>query len=148
MGFMAKKIGRPPRFKAPEDLKNKIEAYFNSCWVDKIAESKDAEGNITTANVTYQNRPYTVAGLALELGFVSRQSFYDYSCKKEFSYIIKRARLKIEMNVEEIVIAGKNGAGPIFWLKANAGYRDHEDGSDPAQPTPVSVTIQVEDATS
>jgi hypothetical protein len=39
--------------------------------------------------------------------------------------IIKRAKLKIEMNWEEQLFDGK-GSGPIFWLKNHAGYVDKQ----------------------
>jgi len=117
--------GRPPKFKKPQELEEKIKEYFESCWVDKVIETEDKEsGKITTTNIRYQDRPYTVAGLAEFLGFSSRQSLLDYDAKPEFLDIIKKAKLKIEMNVEEMLIQGKNQAGPIFWLKNHAGYRD------------------------
>lgn len=64
----------------------------------------------------------TITGLAYHLGFESRQSFYDYEKNGEFSYTLKRARLKIEMGYEEgLHEAACSGA--IFALK-NFGWRD------------------------
>ena len=145
---MAKsKGGRPPKFTTKEEIERKIEEYFNSCWVDKVIETSDKEGKTTTTNVLYQNRRYTFAGLALGLGFRSRQTLLNYAAKSEFLDTIKRAKLKVEMNVEEGMLEGKSAAGNIFWLKNNAGYRDKEEGEDDLlPPTPVSVTLQVEDA--
>jgi hypothetical protein len=65
-----------------------------------------------------------VAGLAEFLGFSSRQSLLDYDAKPEFLDIIKRAKLKIEMFIEEMLVTGKNPGGPIFWLKNHADYKD------------------------
>jgi len=49
--------GRPPKFETEEELQNKINAYFEKCEAD--------------------NEPLTVSGIALFLGFESRQSLYD-----------------------------------------------------------------------
>ena len=67
-------------------------------------------------------QPVTITGLALHLGFESRQSFYDYEKREAFSYTIKRARLRIETYYEGKLVAN-NAAGPIFALK-NMGWKD------------------------
>ena len=65
---------------------------------------------------------YTISGLAYFLGFNSRSSFYEYENKVEFTDIIKKARLRIEMNYEENLI-DKACTGSIFALK-NMGWSD------------------------
>jgi hypothetical protein len=119
--------GRPPLFKSPKELQEKVNSYFDSCWVDKIVEVTDKDGNVTATNSTYQNRPYTVAGLAHFLGFDSRNSLLNYQVNPKFLGIIKKAKLKIEMNIEEQLVEGKNAAGPIFWLKNHAEYKDKQE---------------------
>jgi len=64
----------------------------------------------------------TITGLAYHLGFESRQSFYDYEEKTEFTYTIKRARLRIEMIYEER-LQEQTCTGSIFALK-NMGWKD------------------------
>jgi len=104
--------GRPPHFETPKELQKAINRYFNKC-----KPTLDEEGKVIDLN------PPTVSGLALFLGFESRQSLYDYQKRnKDFSYIIKRARLTIESHYEE----GLNymaPAGKIFALK-NMGWSD------------------------
>lgn len=122
------KGGRPVLFKTVRELQEKIDEYFDSCWIDKVVEVTDKEGNVTATNSRYQNQPYTMMGLALTLN-MSRETLCQYSKKDRFSDAIKKARRKVEMNVEEYLLAGKNAGGPIFWLKNNAEtpYRDkHE----------------------
>lgn len=92
--------GRPPIWDDPEAFSLKIEEYFNT---EKIL---------------------TWSGLALYLGFESRQSLDDYKKKEEFSYPIKKALLRIEKGYEE-AIREKNPAGPIFALK-NFGWIDKQ----------------------
>jgi hypothetical protein len=90
--------GRPRHYDNEDDLRSAIESYFGSC------EKK------------------TITGLAYHLGFESRQSFYDYEKNALFSYVIKRARLRIEMNYEQMLHSSAP-AGAIFALK-NFGWSD------------------------
>lgn len=95
---MSNIIGRPAVFTNPGDLQASVEEYFA------------------------QDGKKTITGLAYHLGFESRQSFYDYEEKADFSYIIKRARLKIETGYEEN-LQGTAPTGSIFALK-NMGWKD------------------------
>jgi hypothetical protein len=90
--------GRPAMFEKAEDMQKAVDDYL-----------------------TTNNTP-TISGLAYYLGFESRQSFYDYEQREEFSYTIKRCRLFMESHYEAR-LQGNNPAGSIFWLK-NAGWTD------------------------
>lgn len=91
--------GQPRKYKTAEDMQNAIDRYFA------------------------QEKKPTISGLALELGFESRQSFYDYEKMQEYSYTIKRARLKIESYYEQHLLAPGTATGAIFALK-NFGWKD------------------------
>lgn len=97
--------GRPPAYTSADELQDKIAEYFEQC--------ED------------QNRPPTISGLALHTGFESRQSFYDYEKKEEFTYTIKKARLLMESIYEE-KLHGNSNAGAIFALK-NFGWSDRQE---------------------
>jgi hypothetical protein len=71
-----------------------------------------------------QDRPALITGLALHMGFASRQSFYDYEQRPEFSYVVKRARLRVEMGYE-LQLWGPRPTGAIFSLK-NMGWSDRQ----------------------
>jgi hypothetical protein len=115
--------GRPPKYATPEELQAVIEGYFESCWFEQVTESTDEKtGKTEMSSVRYQQRPYTIAGLAYHLEMTT-QALRDYQSKDEFLCIIKRAKQKIEMNFEEN-LHGKNPTGSIFWLKNHAGYKD------------------------
>lgn len=96
------KGGRPPKFETPESLENAIQAYFDAQTKNKL--------------------PITISGLAYALGFISRQSLYDYKEKEEFSYILKRATFFVESQYEA-KLHGTTPTGPIFALK-NMGWKD------------------------
>lgn len=104
--------GRPPLFDNPEDLETRLEEYFNH---------EDHQWVVTEVG-SFQKQPITITGLALYLGFESRQSFYDYEKHEEFSYIIKKARLRVESEYEA-KLSRNNPTGSIFALK-NMGWAD------------------------
>jgi len=99
--------GRPPVFSTAKEMEDSIDAYFESCL--------DDEGD------NYKYRP-TITGLALFIGFASRQSLYDYADKEGFSYIIKRAKQVVAMSYEEMLLS-RSSTGAIFALK-NMGWSD------------------------
>lgn len=102
--------GRPPLFETIESLILKISQYFE----DHLPQEK-TDPDSKECYYIYPF-PVTITGLCLYLGFESRQSFYDYEKKEEYSYIIKRARLVIESIYEEN-LHGKTPTGSIFALK-------------------------------
>jgi len=113
--------GRPPLFETPEALEQKIEEYFESCR-SKVVTLINGDGE--REDKTLYGDTVTITGLALYLGFESRQSFYDYEKHDEFSYIIKRARLTVETEYEKR-LQSKNPTGSIFALK-NMGWDDRQ----------------------
>lgn len=98
----AKKNGRPRKYQSVAQLRDAIDSYFED--TKKLA----------------------VTGLALHLGFTSRQALINnegYSPK--FLDAIKRAKLRIECYYEEHLVES-HAAGSIFALK-NFGWKDtHE----------------------
>jgi hypothetical protein len=94
--------GRPTIYSNPDEMCAIIDCYFDNC-------KNDGE------------HP-TICGLALACGFDSRSTIYEYEKKPEFSYMIKRAMLKIE-NTYEKRACSSIPTGPIFVLK-NMGWKD------------------------
>jgi len=110
-------MGRPPKYNNNEELQDKITEYF-----EKGMRTREVViGPATNKSIVTIPVP-TITGLALFLGFESRQSFYDYEKNKEFSYTIKKARTFIEREYEELLSTG-NVTGAIFALK-NMGWID------------------------
>lgn len=105
--------GQPPKYKNAEELQKKVDEYFESLIVT------DADGAFIREN------PALITGIALHLGFCSRQSFYDYEKLPEYSYTIKTARLRVEAGYETN-LAGKSPTGAIFALK-NMGWQDKQE---------------------
>ena len=113
-------MGRPPHFENAETLQKEIDNYFQEgVTVKKIIVGKPPNQQVIEVEVP------TITGLSYYLGFESRQSFYDYEKRDGFSYTIKRARLFIEKEYEEMLASG-NTIGAIFALK-NFGWIDRQE---------------------
>lgn len=111
--------GRPAKFTNDNKLQEAIQDYFNNPPTKKIVIGKGESAQVVELPIL------TITGLAYHLGFESRQSFYDYERKSEFSYTIKRARLFIENDYEKQLQVG-NTVGAIFALK-NFGWTDKQE---------------------
>jgi len=93
--------GRPRRFNTVEEMQVLIDRYFQECKEN--------------------NEPLTITGLALALGFTSRQAVMNYEGflddnGKMFLDTIKTAKLRIENAYEKRNIENGRG-GDIFALK-------------------------------
>lgn len=93
--------GRPPVFESPEKLEEKCLEYFQHC-------------------IKEEEKP-TITGLTLFVGFSSRSSWDDYEKKKEYSYIVKRAKLTVENSYEQSATTFD-----MFALK-NMGWKDKQE---------------------
>ena len=103
-------MGRPKLYTKVEDMERDIDAYFKDC--DK------------------RKRPYTMSGLAHALD-MSRQSLINYSNNENFFDTIKKAREKVEQQLEENALMGKgNSTFTIFNLKNNFGWKDKIEVAD------------------
>ena len=110
-----------PKYKTPKELKKAITKYFNYC--DKV------------------DKPYTISGLSLALGFLSREALLSYNNKEKMGSIVKEAKLKILRSYEEQLIIRKSGAtGLIFILKNNFNWKDRQEFTG-ADGTPLTINL-------
>lgn len=137
--------GRPPKYKTKEEIQEKIDNYFESCYrpvrifvkdANKYITLKDEEGNI----IKEQYRPFTVTGLADALD-MSRQSLLNYSEKDEFFDTIMRAKRKCELYAEERLFDKDGANGAKFSLANNfESWKDKKD-VDANVNTEIKVTL-------
>ncbi len=73
-----------------------------------------------------ENRPQTVAGLAVHLR-CSRETLLNYADHDDYGDIISHAKARLMAYAEESLFTLRQPSGAIFNLKANYGYRDHDD---------------------
>lgn len=121
-------IGRPRKFKSPEELKESIEEYLNETPRDE----------------------WTITGLALALD-TSRKVLLDYENMEEndlysdieeddrafFSNTIKKAKELIE-NSYEIDLKKSGRTGTIFALK-NFGWKDSQQIDHTTKDKPIAI---------
>lgn len=92
--------GRPPIIKTADELKRRIDEYFEAC---EAAE-----------------RMPTVPGLVYSLGYADRASYLDLKNRNQtFSRIINNTNLRFE---DAHIRFGRSM--DMFCLKANHGYRE------------------------
>lgn len=143
-----KRIGRPPVFESKEELEKKIEEFFKSCEGSVLEDETgkpvlDKYGNV----IKIDERPETVTGLALALGFKSRQSLIDYQGKAEFSDTITRAKLRCERYAEERLFDRDSTNGARFSLQVNFGWKDKPVESEAMQTVeddPITKSLKEE----
>lgn len=111
--------GRPPLYETAEQIITEIDAYFEYI---KGEFKDDGTGG---KEVLREPEPATITGLALYLGFASRQSLLDYVEKEAFSFAIKRGKLRIEHEYEKR-LHQNNPTGAIFGLK-NMEWSDKQE---------------------
>jgi len=84
--------------------------------------------------------PITWTGLALYVGFSSRQLIDEYLNYDGFSDSVKRAKTLVEYGYEKLLHRVSNAAAPIFALK-NFGWNDKQEGDTDDDEAP-SLNIQ------
>lgn len=132
--------GRPPAYETPEQMQEVIEAYFAMC-----DEGKPYKRVVKGAVVELTEPiPYTMSGLALALGFTSRQTLLNYEGKPAFVDVIKRARTKVLEGCELALMRGdRNPTGPLFLAK-NAGRDSLVDKTEHQSTIDNTITVKVE----
>lgn len=97
-------MARPKLYSSVENMQKIVDEYFKMC------DEKD--------------KPYTMSGLAYALD-MDRRSLLNYSKDEKFFPTIKKAREKVEQQLEENALMGKSNATfTIFNLKNNYGWQD------------------------
>lgn len=106
---MSRKVGKPRKYKDVVQLQKVIDEYFVQCDTDK--------------------EPYTITGLALALD-INRSTLlrYETEFEEEYRNTIKKAKTRVENNIEKNALMGKyNPTIAIFNLKNNFGWKDKQE---------------------
>ena len=116
------KTGAPPRYKTAKEMQDAIDKYFKECE-GKLLTDANGQPILDKGGqpIMYGEKPLTVTGLALALGFNSRQTLLNYQGKKEFMDTITRAKSRIEQYVEERLFDKDGANGAKFSLANNFG---------------------------
>ena len=107
-------------YKSKEEIQEKIDKYFSDCEGEVL---KDEQGtpilNKYGGVIIMGSKPPTVTGLALALGFSTRQSLLNYQAQDEFLDTITRAKSRVEQYAEERLFDRDGSNGAQFSLKNN-----------------------------
>lgn len=126
-GVCVGKAGRPPKYKNAEELQEKIDRYFADCEPKPLMINGHVATDKKGAPII-TSKPLTITGLALALGFNSRQSLLNYEGKKEFVDTITRAKARVEQYTEERLFDKDGAAGARFSLANNfEGWKDRQE---------------------
>lgn len=115
------------KFKSIPELRQRVEAYFESCMGYKYYKGKpvlDANGE----QVKGQIEPYTISGLARYLG-VNPRTLLNYQSRAkaglidpEYGEIIDDAKLRIQEYAEKRLYDRDGSSGARFVLEAGFGW--------------------------
>jgi hypothetical protein len=134
----------PVTFATAASLATLVDAYF--IYIEGEYHLEDKPGKTTDASAATHKvcdrepEPPTITGLALYLGFNSRQELDDYEANGAYAHILKRGRLRIETGYEK-KLHNQSSAGAIFALKS-MGWNERTEGK-PADALPRSLTIEI-----
>lgn len=120
-----------PFYKTPEEMQEVIDRYFIECqgrpFLDDDGKPlRDKFGEI----VLMDAKPPTVTGLALALGFTSRQALLNYQAKKAFVDTVTRAKSRVEQYTEERLFDRDGQRGAEFSLEHNFRWMDKHDSGE------------------
>lgn len=138
-----KKVGRPPMYNTADEMQVIIDEYFEEC---KGEMRCDNDGAVYRDKygfpIFFDQKPPTITGLALALGFTSRQALLNYQAKDEFVDTIMRAKARVECYAEERLFDKDGANGAKFSLANNFdGWKEKKEIEAEVSNT---VTINVE----
>lgn len=120
--------GRPPKFTSAEDMQKLIDEYFKECEGTLLTDHNgDPMVDKWGIPIMLGQKPPTVPGLALALGFNSRQSLLNYKAKAEFVDVITRAKTRLEQYAAERLYDRDGAKGAQFTLAVHYGWRVNTD---------------------
>lgn len=140
------KRGVPPKYKDVSEIEGLIEAYFADCESHPML---DENGNVYTDKhgdpIMTQPKPLTVTGLALALGFNSRQSLLNYQAKPAFVDTIKRAKSMVEQYAETRLFDKDGANGAKFSLANNFEGWKEKQSIEADVKNDVTINIELSD---
>ena len=109
-------LSQTSRFKSAEELIDILNDYFENGGTVVTSEKRTGE------SVT--KRVLSLSGLIYHLGFDSMKMFYEAEKHKEYGVYIRRAKMLVMRNYEEMLQTSSNPTGAIFALK-QFGWKDN-----------------------
>jgi hypothetical protein len=130
-----------PVFKTARKLANKVDAYFRFIEGEYRVETKSGKEQRIYSR---EPEPATITGLALFIGFNSRQELEDYEQNAEFGYVVKRSRLRVEALYEK-KLHQQSPSGAVFALK-NLGWKEKSEDRPSNENRTGGIKIEIVDS--
>ena len=116
-------------YKTAEEMQNVIDKYFLDC---EGVPLRDDDGSLVYDKfgqlILVGRKPPTVTGLALALGFNSRQTLLNYQARKTFMDTVTRAKSRVEEYTEMRLFDRDGAMGAKFSLSNNfKGWSEKSD---------------------
>ena|GEM_PF-861456 len=117
---MQQKNKSSPQKRTVAEYENDIDTYFRSCEGEQVL---DENGEVVTDKngipCIIGEKPPTITGLALALGFASRERFLLFHGSKEMEKLFDRAKSRIEDYLESRLLNKDTRDGAKFCLTNN-----------------------------
>ena len=124
--------GAPRKWKSVKAMQEAIDAYFESCKGTPLMIHGDVATDKYGRPIILDEKPPTVTGLALSLGFTGRQALIDYQGRPEFADTVTRAKSRCEEYAESRLYDKDGANGAKFSLGCNFGWRATEEKAETA----------------
>ena len=139
-------MARQKTYKSAKQMEKVIDKYFEDCIGKPLL---DENGKVLTDKrgnpIMIGARAPTVTGLALALGFNSRQTLLNYQAKTEFVDTITRAKTRCEEYAESRLYDRDGARGAEFSLKYNFGWESLKENTPPGgegEDDPLSKSLK------
>lgn len=128
---ISNKGGRPLKFKSPEELETKIEAYYE--W------AKENKKHITITGLAWFLDTNRQTLLRYEEDNSELLKSVSEDVRQAFRDTVKKAKARIEMEYEESLYNKNSAVGAIFTLKNNYNYVDKQEVSQKVENIEVKL---------
>lgn len=122
-----KSSGKKAKYGSPQEMQKKIDEYFSK--YENREPLTDSKGKVLLdkdGQVVYKGGMPTSSGLALHLGFFSRNALFEYSQKPTFRDVITLARLKLQSFWEPLLATKYYQGAKYFCSNMNDGWQEPE----------------------
>ena len=134
-------IGAPRKWKSAKAMQKAIDVYFESCKGTPLVIDGDVATDKYGRPIILDEKPPTVTGLALALGFASRQALINYQDRPEFNDTVTRAKSRCEEYAESRLYDKDGANGAKFSLGCNFGWREVSETKISADPVKIVIDV-------
>ena len=133
--------GQKPAFNSPEKLQKQVDAYFDSCFGFMYDKNGNLKYDKNGDPIRYQNKPFTVSGLALAVGVATNtlnrycSGTFDPDMSEDenlttYKKILVKAKQRIEAFAESQLYDRNGSNGARFVLDSSFGWTTQKERAE------------------